>query len=162
MECSIWHRTSVAVLWVVSWGLPQSFLFWHFSQRFSQIGIRGIWPGRPDEFFCHVKPILSRFYGVSGPIVLLWPLSLGSDVAMVGSAAVFGGVVCVKWHPHECLDPRFLHFIAMTCQWFLQLCLIGVHSIWGVTWWLLNLHTRLCLLGTDRYVFLRAYASQGD
>ena len=58
--------------------------------------------------------------------VLLYSLSMGSDVAMVGSAPVFGWVVCVKWHPHECQDPEFLS------RAFLKLCLIGVHNIWGV------------------------------
>jgi len=91
-------------------------------------GIWGIW--RPswclDLFATFLVPFLSSTYSVAWNTVLLPSGSAGGPKGFIWSVAVFGLVVWVKWHPHECQDPRFpsrtLHcnktiiVIQFTCQ----------------------------------------------
>ena len=95
-------------------------------------GIWGIWrPGQHlGPFTVFLRLFLSRcLWCVREHCPAGGPLPSSSVVVMSGctwSTTVFGWVICVKWHPHECQHPRFpsrtshcdemINVIHATCQ----------------------------------------------
>lgn len=108
----------IRLLWVVRWSLRRSNLFRNTSQSTLRPGKFGGQVDALSSLSCPLNHSREVLYSVAGCVVL-WgvPLPSGSAVAMTGwncSATVFGRMVRVKRHPHQCQEPRFPRTMLLT------------------------------------------------
>ena len=91
------------------WGLHGSDLLQHVLQMLDLIGIWGIWrPGRHTGLFImFLELLMSIVCRVSGHIIYCHRVVLLWWGGCSWFTTVFGWVVSIKWHSHECQHLRF-------------------------------------------------------